>query len=153
MKKSEFAEKHIDKISSPEQLNDYIKVANPSAVIALIGIILILIGVCIWGIFGTLETTVDFAAVAENGAVTIYIDQDILAVDDVLTVEDTKITVESVFQTPMSTENLDSYVLHILDVTSDSFLYYSTGSTTLEDGIYSGEIVTESINPIYFITN
>lgn len=153
MNNSVFRQKNLDKISSPEQLNDYIKVAKPSAFISLIAIIILLLGVCIWGVFGTLDTTVSFVAVVEDGNMTIYIDEDILTVSDVLTVEETKITIDQVYQTPVSAEKLDSYVLYVLAASSDSFLYYCTASTSLADGIYSSEIVTESINPIYFIIN
>lgn len=42
-----FRKQSVDKLSSPEQLNDYIKVTSPSVWIFLSAIIVLLIGVCV----------------------------------------------------------------------------------------------------------
>ena len=47
-----FRQKSIDKISSPEKLDDYIKVTKPSVWITLIAIVLLLAGAVVWSIFG-----------------------------------------------------------------------------------------------------
>ena len=47
-----FRQKNIDKISSPEKLDDYVRVTTPSVWIILIAIVLLLVGAVIWGIFG-----------------------------------------------------------------------------------------------------
>lgn len=51
-----FREKSIDKVSSPESLNDYIKVTTPSVWIILIAIVTLLIGILAWSFFGRVET-------------------------------------------------------------------------------------------------
>ena len=71
-----FRKKSLDKVSSPEQLNDYIRVSNPGVWIALTAVIVLLFGVCIWGIFGRLETTVGSAAVVKDGTMTLYIKEE-----------------------------------------------------------------------------
>ena len=50
--KSIFRQKSIDRVSSPEKLDDYVRVTTPSVWITLIAIVLLLIGAVIWGIFG-----------------------------------------------------------------------------------------------------
>ena len=45
-----FRKKSIDKISSPEQLDDYIRVSNPAIWMLLSCIIILLVGMCVWGI-------------------------------------------------------------------------------------------------------
>ncbi len=50
-----FRKKNMDKVASPEKLDDYIKVTKPSVWITLIAIILLLAGVIVWGIFGRVE--------------------------------------------------------------------------------------------------
>ena len=52
-----FRKKSIDRVSSPEQLNDYIRVTRPSVWLVLIAIILLLIGMLIWSIFGSVTVT------------------------------------------------------------------------------------------------
>ena len=68
-----FRQKSLDRISSPEQLNDYIRVSTPSVWMLLLAIVILLLGVCVWGVFGHLDTTLPVAAVAENGVVTAYV--------------------------------------------------------------------------------
>ncbi len=47
-----FRKKSLDRISSPEQLDDYIHVTSPSVVLVLAALILILLGMFAWGILG-----------------------------------------------------------------------------------------------------
>ena len=52
---SVFREKSLEKMSSPDQMDDYIKVMTPSVWIALIALIVLIIGILVWTIFGTME--------------------------------------------------------------------------------------------------
>ena len=54
-----FRQKSIDRISSPEQLHDYIKVSSPGSWIVLTAIIVLLIGVLVWGLFGSITVNTD----------------------------------------------------------------------------------------------
>ena len=51
-----FREKSMQRVSSPESLNDYIRVTTPSVWIVLIALVLLLVGMIAWSIFGTVET-------------------------------------------------------------------------------------------------
>ena len=53
---SVFREKSLKRISSPEQMDEYIRVTTPSVWIALIALALLLAGFFIWSIIGTMET-------------------------------------------------------------------------------------------------
>lgn len=64
-----FRKKSVDRMSSPEQLNDYIRVTNPGVWIVLAAVVFLLIGICVWGIFGKLETKINAAAVSDNGQI------------------------------------------------------------------------------------
>ena len=50
-----FREKSIERVSSPEQLNDYIRVTNPSVWIVLLALVVLLVGILAWSIFSTVE--------------------------------------------------------------------------------------------------
>ena len=52
-----FRKKSMDRISSPEELNDYIKVTSPSVWIVIAAIVVLLVGALVWGALGTVEQT------------------------------------------------------------------------------------------------
>ena len=53
--KSIFREKSIKKVTSPEDMNDYIHVTTPSVWIVLAAIVVLLAGMIVWSIFGTVK--------------------------------------------------------------------------------------------------
>ena len=63
--KSIFRDKSLERISTPEQLNDYIKVTKPSVWVVLIATILLIAGALVWAIFGKIEVN------TENGTETV----------------------------------------------------------------------------------
>ena len=129
-----FRKKSLDKVKSPESLNDYIRVSNPGVWLILAAIIALLAGACIWGIFGHIETTVKTTAVAENGSVVCIVEKDeIDRIKNGMTVKigDAEGTVSAV----------------------DSSAANCAVSINLPDGTYDAEIVVESIKPISFIFN
>ena len=50
-----FREKSMERVSSPESLNDYIRVTTPSVWIVLIALVLLLLGMLAWSVFGTVQ--------------------------------------------------------------------------------------------------
>lgn len=42
-----FRQKSLDRVSSPEQLNDYVRVSNPGVWTILLAVIVLLIGICV----------------------------------------------------------------------------------------------------------
>ena len=52
-----FREKNLERLESPEQLNDYLRVTSPGVWMILSAVILLLIGVFIWAVFGRIEAT------------------------------------------------------------------------------------------------
>jgi hypothetical protein len=71
MNNSIFRKSSIDRVQSPEQLNDYIRVSNPSAWIIVIATIILLGSVLVWSVFGTLEMEKKVTSVDENGNVVV----------------------------------------------------------------------------------
>lgn len=58
-----FREKSMKRVSSPEELSDYIRVTKPTVWIVLVTLVILLAGMLVWSIFGTIERY------AENGSV------------------------------------------------------------------------------------
>jgi len=71
MNNSVFRKSSIDRVQSPEQLNDYIRVSNPSAWIIIIAAIILLGSVLIWSVFGTLEMEKNVTSTDSNGNVVV----------------------------------------------------------------------------------
>ncbi|MGN1406144.1 MAG: hypothetical protein ACI4WM_07715 [Erysipelotrichaceae bacterium] len=157
MESNIFRKKSMDRVSSPEQLNDYIKVSNPTVWMILVAIIIFLIGVCAWGYFGRLETTVSTSGEVLNGTYLAYVKEDnILEIKEGLEVriEDKSYQVESIGKVPsMAGGILDDYLMHLGNINEDDWVYVVSGKTDLPDGNYQIEIVTESIAPMSFVLN
>ncbi|MBR4718868.1 MAG: hypothetical protein IKP31_01355 [Lachnospiraceae bacterium] len=49
-----YREKSIEKVSTPEQLNDYIRVTSPSVWAVLIALVVLMLGVLVWCVFGSI---------------------------------------------------------------------------------------------------
>lgn len=49
MNNSIFRKKSIDKVTSPEELNDYIRVVSPGVWLVMAAVILLLAGAIVWG--------------------------------------------------------------------------------------------------------
>ena len=82
MDHSVFRQKSMERITSPEQMNDYIRVSNPSVWMLLAAVIVLLIGVCVWGAFGHLDTAVQTGGVCEDGRLTVYLSESDFARSD-----------------------------------------------------------------------
>ena len=74
-----FRKKSLDKVKSPENLDDYIQVSNPGVWLLLISVIVLLAGACVWGIFGHIDSTVETSIRAENETVVCYITNDAIS--------------------------------------------------------------------------
>ena len=50
-----FREKSLERVASPEQLNDYIRVTSPSVWVILLAMLVLLTGILVWAAFGSIE--------------------------------------------------------------------------------------------------
>ncbi len=154
-----FRKKSIDRVSSPEQLNDYIRVCSPSIWLVISAVIILLVGVCIWGVMGHLDTTITTAAVAEDQALTIYIPEEQLSsvLNRTFTVEglEYEITAASCSDEPIAVRGADfsEYVLHVSGLQVGEWVYAVQFNTELADGIYEAQIVIDCVSPMSFVFN
>lgn len=152
-----FRKKSIDKMSSPEQLNDYIKVTSPGVWMVLAAIAILLAGICVWGIFGKLETKLTVAAESREGQTVLYVkESDISSVkkDMNVTVDNSVYTVTSISATPIAvTEEISEYARHTGGLSLGEWVYVVQTSGKLVDGAYRAQIVTDSVSPLYFVFN
>ena len=152
-----FRKKSIDRVSSPEQLDSYIRVANPGVWMVLIAIIVLLVGVCVWGVLGQLDTKVSAVAVCENGTVTLYVDEEKGSqVQPGMEVQigEKSYEVTEVFTLPVAAgEKLSDYALHVGGFPAEAWVYTAATDAALSEGIYAAEIILESVKPMSFVMN
>ena len=157
MENNNFRKKTLDKVTNPEQLNDYIKVSNPGVWMILVAIIIFLIGVCAWGYFGRLETKISAPLEVVNGKYTAYVkESEIVKLKEGMTikVDNIEAEIEEISTKALSaTKTLDEYAMHLGGINQNDWVFMLEGKIDLEDGIYLGQIVIESIAPITFVFN
>lgn len=77
-----FREKTMEQLSAPEQLTGYLHVTGPGVWIVLVGLIILLAGLGVWGTFGRLVSKVTVPAQVENGTLYCFVLQDDLRMFD-----------------------------------------------------------------------
>lgn len=121
------------RISSPEQLTDYIRVTNPGIWAVLISIVLLLGGLFVWSVVGTLETKTQAKVIVRKHTAEVITRQaGVLSSGMPLRVADESCVISSTKQ--------DAYGRSI-----------GVAEVTLTDGTYDGIVVTEQIHPISFL--
>jgi len=152
-----FRKKSIDRVNSPEQLDAYIRVANPGVWMVLIAIILLLTGGCVWGVLGHLDTTVSAAAVSESGTVIIYVkDTDATSIREGMPVRigDTEGIVTDIAEAPVSVaDSFSDYTRHVGNFQVGEWVYPLQTDVQIPQGVYSAQIVVESVPPMSFLVN
>lgn len=61
----------MERLASPEQLNDYLRVTNPSTWIVMSSVIILLVSLILWSSFAVIESYVSGTGKAENGVLSI----------------------------------------------------------------------------------
>ena len=152
MKESLFRKESLNKINSPGQLNRYIRVAEPGAWLVLGAIVLLLIGVLVWGIFGTIETTVNACVLADaEGAVCYVSAQDAQRIEPGMEVEAGN-AVGKISALSEGLKPAGSEVALQLEIAQDGLcLAAELDMSGLTAGLYEAEVIVERISPISFV--
>lgn len=139
MDKGIFRKKSVDKLQSPENLNDYLRVSNPGMWLLLAAIVILLVGTCIWGIFGEINSSAPAVAQVDGGQIICYVeDEYIPRVETGMKVllEDREGTVSGI--------RLDDVIGYEITVTMEE---------PPKDGYYLAEIILDSEHPVSFVLN
>lgn len=162
-----FRQSSLERISSPDQLNDYIKVSNPSVWIVLAAMLALAAGAAVWAIYGSLPTKISARGTVSAGMVVCYLEPGAAA--EVKAGQPVQITVAGqdravegsvagVGTTPLSAseiaEELNSDYL-AQNLASPGFAVKTTitpqSSGLPEGSLISLEIVTAEVRPIDFL--
>ena len=152
-KSSLFREKNLERLESPEKLNDYLRVTSPGVWMVLGAVIVLLIGVCVWGIFGRIKATTQAVVITESGESSCLVPQS--ALEGVLQYrtieidEEKRELVPDVLEPQVITESTNVYImlaggLRVGDIVYPIALAEPLGT----DGFVTGNIVTEILSPL-----
>lgn len=157
MNKQLFNKSNMDKISSPEQLHDYVKVANPGIWMAISAIVILLAGVVVWGFIGKIDTTMASAIVTDGGNSVMYIgesDVEKLEIGMKVRSENKEYSITAIAEEPIKVDSsLTDYAIHASGLTLGEWVYEVSIDGEHSDGVNKADIVIESISPISFILN
>ncbi len=152
-----FRKKSLERISSPEQLNAYIRVSTPSVWLLLCAIVVLLAGVCVWGVFGHMDTTLTAVAVSEGETVTAYVrqaDAEKVCVGAVVSVAGVQGQVLAIGAEPVKVdEAFTEYMRHVGALQSGEWVYALLLDADCAEGVYEAQIVIDSVSPMSFVLN
>lgn len=132
-KKTVFRQKTIERISSPDQLADYLQVTSPGVWVILAAVILLLAGLFAWSAVGTLETNTDVRVVVQDHAAEVIpLDSSQLSEGMPLRVAGREFIIISA--------KTDEYGRSV-----------GLAEVMLPNGAYNGTVVTETVHPIRFL--
>ena len=90
----------MERIQSPEQLTDYLRVTNPTVWVLLVAVVVLLVGLLIWSSFTYIGSFAEGSATVEGGVMTVTFDDETLArnveAGMIVTVGETSSTITSV---------------------------------------------------------
>lgn len=158
MGKAVFRQKSMEKITSPEQMNDYIRVSNPSVWMILAAVILLLAGVCVWGIFGRMDTSLQTGGMCRDGRLAVYLSEADFAKigeDTILSVEKSEYIPSGITAAPVQLDgNTDAYLIHLAGLSEGNWAYVLEADTPdLQDGVYTVSVITDRVKPLDFVLN
>lgn len=166
MQNNLFKKSSMERITSPEKLNDFIKVANPTSWMIILAALAIIAGLLCWGIFGQLNESVQFNGYLKDGQLYCYAQG---GLDDQLT-EGMKASISpqgagetmngrivSVAEHPLSFDEASrditsDYMLSSLGITGWNIAVVIEADAPLYEGVvYTVSVVTDTYRPIEMV--
>lgn len=125
-----FRKESLERISSPEQMHDYMRVTTPRMWMILSAITVLLIGFVVYASTATMESTIEITLLSEEGRLS----------------SDVSFSQADIIKThmPVRIDNYTGYVDQISQIEKLKMELSFDSDTTLEDGIY--EIIFDDPN-------
>lgn len=160
--RSIFNQRAADKLRSPDDLDKYVRVTNPSVWIILAACAALLVGLLAWGVFGSVTTSVSATGASVDGQVVCLLSGDDAArvhAGDPATVSGSSMTVSAISEVPLSREEANAFLqsdyLSAVLMGSNSWTYVVTfegDASEIPEGVpVTVGITTELVSPISLI--
>lgn len=152
-----FRESSLKRISSPEDLNDYVRVANPGVWMTLAAIVILLVGFIVWGSMGNIYTVVPAVMITDDGHTDCYIaeeDTEYVKAGMEVSCNGESYKVKSIADFAVDSRDvLSDYSKHTLGISEGEWVRPIEIDGTPKDGINLAYVVIETVKPISFILN
>ena len=130
-----FRQESLKRLSSPDDLNDVLRVVNPSSWAVLLSVLLILAGMFVWSLVGGVEKKINVSVEVSGGVARFAVKDTVLKRKMPVKVGDTESLILN------AGKDKDGNYIGTADVSG------------MTDGIYEAEITIERIGPIKFLFN
>lgn len=158
---SVFNKSAAKKLHSPEELDKYVRIMNPSVVVILLACIALLAGILAWGVFGAVATSVSATGVVVDGHAMCFLpaeDIEKVNVGDEAMVGGQPMTVSELSAVPLSRSEASSALKSdylVKTAVPDDWAYrvdFEGDASSLANGVpVSVAITTNRIAPISLI--
>ena len=139
MDKKIFREKSLERVNSPESLEDYIQVSNPGVWMLLTAVILLLVGILVWGYFGSISSWNSVTVIVDHGRGYCYAKEETAnAIRPGMTLEVNELE-GTVTEYLGYYENFDAYEFEV--------------NIVLPNGNYTGTVHTDDLQPKTLLFN
>lgn len=167
-KKSIFRQRSLDTVESPEQLDEYIRVSNPSIWIVLSALVILAAALVVWSVVGSLpETLAAKGVTVSNNMVRCYVDASMLNKDltgckaNVVLPDGASMEgiVKSVSNNPYSLEEIAQSLKSdwvVENVAAGNYAYQvdvELPEEVRQDVLANVTLVTAEVKPIVFLLN
>ncbi len=134
-----FRQKVSDKMSSPDELTDCLKVTSPSVWAVLAAVVVLLAGLIAWACVGMLPTKADASVIVQGGTASVHI------VDSYDIAAGMKLTVN-----PQDSQDPQERTIESV-TTDEQGRSVGHADVDLPDGTYDGTVVVDETHTIDFL--
>ena len=150
-----FRDKSIERLSSPDQLNDYVKLSDPGIWFILAAIVVILTGACVFGIVGHIDSTVPGVGIVKEGKMVCLVKKeygDRFGKDMKARIDGREYRASLRSDKPVTVwDTTDSYALYVGNMQTGEWVYEIDVDGEFTDGDYEVSLITDEISPLSFL--
>lgn len=146
-----FRDKSLEKLSSPEQLNQYIKVANPGVWATFIGVIVLLIGFFVFVVNYDAVSSAKTVGIAKDGIITCYLAEDdmgdLMLNNAAVLIDGTAYEIKETASTPILASEVFTSFNNLKEVNfdADTWIYSVSADFDGKDGVYDATVILDRL--------
>lgn len=152
MRNDLFRKKSLEKISSPERIDDYVKTVNIRLWIVVVSCFAVICSLSLWGIFGRIEISEKTVTVCKNGNAMCFLNEKNLpdiSSETEFVIGEKIYKAESISETPSKAlKAMDEYCAHVAEFGEEDWVFEVLLNADLSDGIYETTVVTATVSPV-----